>query len=118
MTAYSFGRSDAAFENFAEERPVRDFAMIDDGKGASYVARLLKVDRATLFRALNNGFREQRNSELRAWLDAAAKRFTDLRMASTPQAWPSFSPRVFFAFKARRRAIRDHPALERVSRKR
>jgi DNA invertase Pin-like site-specific DNA recombinase len=27
-------------------------AMIDDGKGASYVARLFKVDRATLYRAL------------------------------------------------------------------
>jgi hypothetical protein len=27
-------------------------AMIVDGKGASYVARLFKVDRATLYRAL------------------------------------------------------------------
>jgi DNA invertase Pin-like site-specific DNA recombinase len=27
-------------------------AMIDDGKGASYVARLFNVDRATLYRAL------------------------------------------------------------------
>ena len=29
-------------------------AMIDDGKGASYVAWLFKVDRATLYRALKN----------------------------------------------------------------